>query len=121
MAYLFGKHIPPHKTLLSALTQIYGIGCKRALEIANFLCVNPGLRAHKLDNNHIVKLSKYVSTIGELQVGGKLQKNVEGNIGKKIKIKSYQGIRHRNKLPVRGQRTHTNAKTQRKSIKIKFI
>ena len=113
MAYIFNKYISPHKTTQCALAQIYGIGEKRALKIANFLCINPNKRFYKLDNNEIVKLSKYIST--NFQVGGILQKNIKENIKKKIKIKSYQGIRHKNKLPVRGQRTHTNSKTQRRS------
>ena len=121
MAYIFNKYISPNKTIISALTQIYGIGTKRAKEIANFLCVNQNKRFYKLDANEIVKLSKYITTSSSnpntrknYLVGGVLQKNLKENINKKIKIKSYQGIRHKNKLPVRGQRTHTNAKTQRR-------
>jgi small subunit ribosomal protein S13 len=130
MAYIFNKYISPNKTISSALAQIFGIGSKRALLIANFLCINPTKRFYKLHSNDLVKLSKYFSsttTSANWRVGSNpkenqmpiasgttLKKNIKANIDKKIKIKSYQGLRHKNKLPVRGQRTHTNAKTQKR-------
>lgn len=112
MVYLFNEHISPKKILNNALTSIYGIGRKRSQKIGNILCVNERKRFNTIGIATIRKISKCISE--KSKVGGILQKQIIEDIKKKIKIKSYQGLRHRNKLPVRGQRTHTNAQTQKK-------
>ncbi len=112
MVYLFNEHIPPKKIIKNALTAIYGIGIKRAQKIGNEMCVNTKKRFNTIKIGTIRKISKCISK--RYKVGGILQKQVNEDIKKKIKIKSYQGMRHKNKLPVRGQRTHTNAQTQKR-------
>lgn len=116
MVYLFNEHIPPRKIVRDALTAIYGIGRERAENIGNVLCINGRKRFNTIKLATIRKISKYIAR--NYQVGGILRKQITEDIKKKIKIKSYQGIRHRNKLPVRGQRTHTNAQTQKRMMNI---
>ena len=117
MAYIFNKYIQSKYNLTTGLTKIYGIGSKQALKIANFLCLNPKQRFSKLSADNISMISRHISAKYVNNIAGNLQKSLKQNIQRKIKIRSYQGIRHKNKLPVRGQRTHTNARTQRKTFK----
>lgn len=112
MVYLFNEHIPTKKTIKKALTAIHGIGANRALALAGALCFNPNKRFFTLGLAPIRKISKYIAT--NYKVGGILQKQTIEDIKKKIKIRCYQGIRHKTNLPVRGQRTHTNARTQKR-------
>ncbi len=117
MVYIFNKYIPPKKPIKTALTTIYGIGPKRIKEITNNLCINPNIRFYKLKITQISKICKYITT--NYKVGSFLQKEIKENIKRFVKIKSYKGMRHKNSLPVRGQRTHTNAQTQKKFKRIK--
>lgn len=117
MIYLFNQHISSKKPIKQALKAIYGINIKNAQNISNILCLNTKKRFGSLKITTIRRLGKYITS--NYKVGGLLQKSNIENIKKKIKIRSYQGIRHKKNLPVRGQRTHTNAQTQ-KNKKIKF-
>ena len=112
MVYVFNKYISPKKTIKIALTTIYGIGKARAINITNSLCINENLRFNSLKGVEISKICKYIAT--QYKVGTTLQKTVSDDIKKHIKIRNYKGIRHTLKLPVRGQRTHTNAKTRKR-------
>jgi len=112
MVYLFNRHITPKKPIKTALTSIYGIGPKRALEITDNLCINPNLRFYKLKLTQISRICKLITS--SYTVGSFLQKEIRENIKRSIRIRSYKGIRHKNCLPVRGQRTHTNAQTQKR-------
>lgn len=113
MIYLFNQHISPKKSIKYALTVIYGININNAQEILNTLCLNANKRFNTLNIIQIKRISKYITT--NYKVGGLLKKQIIENIKKKIKIRSYKGIRHKLGLPVRGQRTHTNAQTQRRN------
>ena len=122
MVYIFNKKIPPRKPIHNALTHIYGIGSRKASEIANHLCINAASRFHKLTSTQISKITKHITSVNfSSKVGSLLQKNVNENIKRYIKIRSYRGLRHRNSLPVRGQRTHTNAQTQKKKKQISVL
>jgi small subunit ribosomal protein S13 len=112
MVYLFNQHISPKKSIKYALTSIYGININNSKKIINYLCLNENKRFGTLKITQIRKISKYITS--NYKVGGLLKKHVNDNIKKKIKIRSYQGIRHKLGLPVRGQRTHTNAQTQKR-------
>lgn len=112
MTYIYNKYISPRKTISNALTSIYGIGLKRALAVCNALCINPKKRFYELSVLHVSDAQKRMATAQK--VGSLLRKEVSESIQKYIKIRSYRGLRHKNRLPVRGQRTHTNAQTQKK-------
>lgn len=112
MVYIFNKHIPPKKNIQIALTKIFGIGKYRANVIMKSLMINPKIRFYNLKQVDISKLTKYI--VQEFKVSSFLQKEIKGNIEKYRKIRHYKGIRHEKNLPVRGQRTHTNAKTRKK-------
>lgn len=118
MVYIYNKYISPKKTINIALTNIYGIGKKRALDITKMLGINPNIRFGKITKTQLSKITKYISK--EYIVGSFLRQEVTENIKKYIKIRHYKGLRHRMKLPVRGQRTHTNAQT-RKNSKINIV
>jgi small subunit ribosomal protein S13 len=94
-----------------ALTYIFGIGRTRALESLEATGVSPDLRSKDLTDEDVVKLRDYIDA--NFKVEGDLRREVAQDIRRKIEIGSYQGIRHRRGLPVRGQRTHTNARTRK--------
>jgi small subunit ribosomal protein S13 len=112
MIYLFNQHISSKKTIKYALISIYGLNLHSVKKIINNLCINENLRFGLLNTNHIRRISKYI--LSNFQVGGLLKKHNQDNIKKKIKLRIYQGIRHKLNLPVRGQRTHTNAQTRKR-------
>lgn len=112
MVYVFNKYISPKKTIKMALRAIYGIGKARSINVANSLCINENLRFNALKSVEISKICKYIAE--KYKVGTILQKIVSDDIKKHVKIRNYKGIRHTLKLPVRGQRTHTNAKTRKR-------
>ena len=115
MVYILNKKIPSKKPIKNALQELYGIGTKKASDIVGHLCINPKSRFSKLTPTQISKISKHITSVNfSSKVGSLLQKNVKENIQRYIKIRSYKGLRHRNSLPVRGQRTHTNAQTQKR-------
>jgi small subunit ribosomal protein S13 len=111
MARLVGVDLPRDKRLEVALTYIFGIGRTRSLETLKQTGVSPDLRVKDLGDEELVKLRDWIEA--NYQVEGDLRREVQGDIRRKVEIGSYQGIRHRRHLPVRGQRTHTNARTRK--------
>jgi small subunit ribosomal protein S13 len=111
MARLVGVDLPREKRLEVALTYIFGIGRTRALETLKQTELSPDLRVKDLGDDELVKLRDWIEA--NYQTEGDLRREVQADIRRKIEIGSYQGIRHRRGLPVRGQRTHTNARTRK--------
>ena len=111
MARLVGVDLPREKRLEIALTYIYGIGRTRADEILNATGISPDLRVKDLTDEQLVPLREYIEA--NFKIEGDLRREVQADIRRKVEIGSYQGIRHRRGLPVRGQRTHTNARTRK--------
>jgi small subunit ribosomal protein S13 len=111
MARLVGVDLPRDKRIEVALTYIYGIGRSRAAEILAATGVSPDLRVKDLTDAELVPLRDYIE--GNLKVEGDLRREVAADIRRKVEIGCYQGLRHRRGLPVRGQRTHTNARTRK--------
>jgi small subunit ribosomal protein S13 len=111
MARLSGVDLPRDKRVEVALTYIYGIGRTRALETIAETGVSADSRVHDLTDDDLLKLRDWIDA--NYQVEGDLRREVQADIRRKIEIGSYQGIRHRKGLPVRGQRTQTNARTRK--------
>jgi small subunit ribosomal protein S13 len=111
MARLVGVDLPRDKRMEVALTYIFGIGRTRALETLQQTGVSPDLRVRDLGDEDLVKLRDWIEA--NYQIEGDLRREVQSDIRRKVEIGSYQGIRHRRGLPVRGQRTHTNARTRK--------
>ncbi len=117
MARIAGIDLPNGKLVKVALTYIYGIGQKRAERILESTGVDPEIRAVNLTDADVNKLRKEIEK--RYKVEGVLRTDISMNIKRLMDIGSYRGIRHRKGLPVRGQRTHTNARThkgQRKAV-----
>jgi len=108
MARLVGVDLPRDKRMEIALTSIYGIGRTRAAQLLEVTGVDPSLRVHQLGDDELVRLRDAIE--GAFQVEGDLRREVAADIRRKVEIGSYQGRRHRSGLPVRGQRTRTNAR-----------
>ncbi|MEP6526717.1 MAG: 30S ribosomal protein S13 [Nocardioidaceae bacterium] len=108
MARLIGVDLPREKRLEVALTYIFGIGRTRALETLRATDISGDLRVHQLGDEELVKLRDYIEA--NFKVEGDLRREVTADIRRKVEIGSYQGRRHRSGLPVRGQRTRTNAR-----------
>jgi small subunit ribosomal protein S13 len=111
MARLAGVDLPREKRLEIALTYIYGIGRTRSLETLAGAGVDANKRVKDLTDEEVVLLRDYIDA--HFRVEGDLRREVASDIRRKIEIGCYQGIRHRRGLPVRGQRTHTNARTRK--------
>src|SRR3954463_1318554 len=111
MARLVGVDLPRDKRIEVALTYIFGIGKTRALQTLDATGVSPDMRVHQLGDEELVKLRDYIEA--NYQVEGDLRREVTADIRRKVEIGSYQGRRHRQGLPVRGQRTKTNARTRK--------
>jgi small subunit ribosomal protein S13 len=111
MARLVGVDLPRDKRLEVALTYIFGIGRTRAHETLAATGVSPDMRVHELGDDELVKLRDHIEA--SYQVEGDLRREVAGDIRRKVEIGSYQGRRHRQGLPVRGQRTRTNARSRK--------
>ncbi|SDE30824.1 30S ribosomal protein S13 [Rhodococcus tukisamuensis] len=111
MARLAGVDLPREKRMEIALTYIYGVGRTRSKEILAATGVNPDLRSKDLGDEDLAKLREYIEE--SLKVEGDLRREVQADIRRKIEIGCYQGLRHRRGLPVRGQRTKTNARTRK--------
>ena len=111
MARLVGVDLPRDKRIEVALTYIFGIGKTRAHELLDATGVSPDMRVHQLGDEELVKLRDYIEA--NFQVEGDLRREVTADIRRKVEIGSYQGRRHRQGLPVRGQRTKTNARTRK--------
>jgi small subunit ribosomal protein S13 len=108
MARVVGVDLPRDKRMEIALTYIYGIGRTRSKEILAGTGIDPDLRTRDLNDDDLAKIREYIEA--HLQVEGDLRREVQADIRRKIEIGCYQGIRHRRGLPVRGQRTKTNAR-----------
>jgi small subunit ribosomal protein S13 len=111
MARIAGVDIPREKRVVIALTYIYGVGRTRAEQTLAATDVDPDIRVRDLTDEQIQRLRVHIEN--EYRVEGDLRREVANNIKRKIEIGSYQGIRHRLGLPVRGQRTHTNARSRK--------
>ncbi|HLV90880.1 MAG: 30S ribosomal protein S13 [Acidimicrobiales bacterium] len=111
MARIAGVDIPRDKRLEVSLTYIYGIGQTRARQICAETGIDPDTRVRNLTDDEVAKIRRHIEA--NYQVEGDLRREVQQNIKRKIEIGSYQGIRHRRGLPVRGQRTHTNARARK--------
>jgi small subunit ribosomal protein S13 len=111
MARIAGVDLPSNKRVEAALTYIYGIGRSRAQKIAQDSGVDPDTRVHKLTDEEIAKLRSTIEK--DYKIEGELRTGVSMNIKRLIDIGSYRGLRHRKGMPVRGQRTRTNARTRK--------
>jgi small subunit ribosomal protein S13 len=116
MPRILGVDIPGNKKLPYALSYVYGIGSTRAQSVVKEAGLDPDRRAHELSEE---ELNKMVSVIAERQylVEGDLRRDVAANIKRLQAIRSNRGIRHQRGLPVRGQRTSTNARTRKGGVK----
>jgi small subunit ribosomal protein S13 len=110
MARIAGVNIPDHKHLVVSLTAIYGIGRARAAEICDRLALNPAIKVKQIDEADIEKLREEVA---KYSVEGDLRRETSMNIKRLMDLGCYRGIRHRRGLPLRGQRTRTNARTRK--------
>ena len=108
MARLVGVDLPRDKRLEVALTYIYGVGRTRALQTLAATGISPDLRVKDLGDAELVALRDHLE--GSYRLEGDLRREVAADIRRKVEIGSYEGLRHRRGLPVRGQRTHTNAR-----------
>ena len=113
MARIAGVNIPENKHVEISLTHVFGIGRKTAQDICNDLKIDYTRKVSDLSEDEVEKIR---TAIGTLEVEGDLRRNVSTNIKRLMDLGSYRGIRHRRKLPTRGQRTKTNART-RKGVK----
>lgn len=115
MARIAGVDLPRNKRIEIALTYIYGIGLSTSKKILANTNLNPSARVHELTNDEIAKIREEIDALQEDNhyVEGDLRREVTMNIKRLIEIGCYRGTRHRKGLPVRGQRTKTNARTRR--------
>ncbi len=111
MARIVGVDLPREKRMEIALTYIYGIGRTRAHQILAATGVSPDVRVKDAEENDLVALRDYIEA--NFTVEGDLRREVQADIRRKIEIGNYQGLRHRRGMPVRGQRTKTNARTRK--------
>ena len=111
MARLAGVDIPRDKRVVIALTYIYGVGRTRSNEILKATQIDESIRVKDLSDDQLVLLRDYIE--GNYKVEGDLRREVAADIRRKVEIGSYEGLRHRRGLPVRGQRTKTNARTRK--------
>ena len=111
MARLAGVDIPREKRVEIALTYIYGIGRTRSIATLEATGIDRNIRVKDLTDDQLVALRDYIE--GTYKVEGDLRREVQADIRLKVELGSYQGLRHRRGLPVRGQRTKTNARTRK--------
>ena len=111
MARIAGVDLPRDKRLDVALRYIYGIGQTRAVQIVEGTRIEGGTKVRDLSEEEVLRIREYIDK--NYKVEGDLRRDVAGDIKRKIEIGCYQGMRHRRSLPVRGQRTHTNARTRK--------
>lgn len=117
MARIAGINVPDHKHAVIALTAIFGVGRTRAKEICAAVGVEPSTKINQIDENVIEQIR---GEVAKMTVEGDLRREISMNIKRLMDLGSYRGIRHRRSLPLRGQRTKTNARTRkgpRKPIK----
>jgi small subunit ribosomal protein S13 len=111
VARIAGVDLPRDKRVDIALRYIYGIGPTRASQIVDATGIDPATRVRDLSEEEIVRIREFIDR--NYKVEGDLRRDVASDIKRKIEIGCYQGLRHRRSLPVRGQRTHTNARTRK--------
>ena len=111
MARLAGVDIPRDKRVEVALTYIYGVGRTRAVKVLTDTNIDKNIRVKDLTDDQLVALRDYIEA--NFRVEGDLRREVQADIRRKVEIGSYEGLRHRKGLPVRGQRTKTNARTRK--------
>ena len=111
MARIVGVNIPTEKRVEIALRYIYGIGPARSAEICKGLGFADSLRAKDLTDEQVIEISRYIEQ--HFKVEGDVRREITMNIKRLQDLKTYRGLRHRNRLPVRGQRTQTNARTRK--------
>ena len=111
MARIAGVNIPQNKVVHVALTYIHGIGSKLSGDICTKLNIPKNKRTNNLTDDEVLKIREFID--GNYKVEGDLRRQVSLNIKRLIDLASYRGSRHKKKLPVRGQRTHCNARTRK--------
>ena len=111
MARISGVNLPTNKRVKVALTYIYGIGSTIANEICKVVGISDDKRVNKLTDEEVLKIREYIGS--KYKVEGDLRSEASLNIKRLTDLGTYRGLRHRKKLPVRGQRTHTNARTRK--------
>jgi small subunit ribosomal protein S13 len=111
MARIAGVDIPREKRVVIALTYIYGIGRSMAAVVCEQAGIDPDRRVRDLTDEDVSSIRNWIDQ--GLKVEGDLRRDMQQDIKRKMEIGSYQGLRHRRGLPVRGQRTHTNARTRK--------
>ena len=111
MARIAGVDLPRDKRVEIGLTYIFGVGHSRSLDTCISLGIDPNTEVRDLTDEEVQKIRQFVEA--NFRVEGDLRREVTQNIKRKVEIGSYQGLRHRRGLPVRGQRTHTNARTRK--------
>ena len=111
MPRIVGVDIPKEKRILVSLTYIYGIGAIKSAKILKEAGIDPSLRAKDLTDKDVGRISSILQS--SYKVEGDLRRDISQNIKRLISIGSYRGLRHRRGLPVRGQRTHCNARTRK--------
>jgi small subunit ribosomal protein S13 len=111
LARIAGVNIPTQKKVFVALTYIYGIGENRAQQIMESVGIDMSKRVHELTDQEILKIREIIDK--NYNVEGDLRREVSMNIKRIMDLGCYKGLRHRKGLPVRGQRTHTNARTRK--------
>ena len=117
MARIAGVNLPSQKRIDVALTYIYGIGFTTSRKILDALGIDHATRVHQLTDAEAIKIREYIDE--NYDVEGELRSKVAFNVKQLMDLGSYKGLRHRRRLPVRGQRTHTNARTRKgKAVEI---
>ena len=111
MARITGVDLPREKRIEIGLTYIFGIGLTTAQKIVRETGISPDTRVRDLTEEEVVRLREYIDR--NLKIEGDLRREVSQNIKRLMEIGCYRGLRHRKGLPVRGQRTHTNARTRK--------
>ncbi len=111
MARIAGVDLPREKRVPVALTYIFGVGPSRAEETVAAARIDPSQRVRDLTDEEIIRLREWIDA--NYKIEGDLRRQVSQDVKRKIEIGCYQGVRHRRGLPVRGQRTHTNARTRK--------
>ena len=111
MARIAGVDLPREKRVETALTYIFGIGLTTSQKVLKETGINPATRVRDLTEEEVVRLREYLDR--NLKIEGDLRREVSQNIKRLMEIGCYRGLRHRRGLPVRGQRTHTNARTRK--------
>ena len=115
MARIAGVNIPTNKRVIIALTYIHGIGRTTAVQIAEKLGIDQSRRVQDLTDEELLRIRETIDS--DHQVEGDLRRDTAMNIKRLMDLRTYRGLRHRSGLPVRGQRTHTNARTRKGKAK----